>query len=113
MAKKPIAPEEDGTTTVPGADILPEGQATSPPIAENDQPPEVNAEEAVILEEEGKADLFEMGKLFPDPGEVVIPADLTEQLLTEKNGAEIAAAKEAEAASTEKPAPEAGQGDTR
>lgn len=34
--------------------------------------------------EEGKHAPFKMGELFHNPGEVVIPADLTEQLLSEK-----------------------------
>lgn len=117
MAKKPKVPEQDGIAAIPGVDILPEGQQaeqpTAPPFEADTQPPEVTAEEAVILEEAGKAALFEMGELFPDPGEVVIPADLTEQLLAEEKGSKIAAAREAEAAAAKVPAPEVEQEDTR
>ena len=117
MARKPKVPEQDGITAVPGADILPEGQQaeqpTAPPFEADTRPPEVTAEEAAILEEEGKAALSEMGELFPDPGEVVIPADLTEQLLAEEKDSKIAAAREAEAAAAKVPAPEVEQEDTR
>ena len=63
----------------------------APPAEADTQLPEVAAKEATILEED-KAAAFEMGELFPNPGEVVIPADLTEQVLAEKNGSKIAAA---------------------
>ena len=116
MARKPKAPEQDNMPAVTDADILPEsqppGRTEAPPFEVDKQPLDLTLEEEVTLEQEGKAALFETGELFPEPGEIVIPADLTEQLLSEKNGAKIAAAKEAEAAAAETPAPE-GQEDTR
>ena len=77
MAKKDKAPEQNSAPAVTSdTDITTEGQHIKPPEA----PP------------------FEVDALPPDMGEVVIPAEITEQLIAEKNGGKIAAAKEAEAA---------------
>lgn len=71
MAKTRAAPTQDSAIT-PEADIVTEVQQTEqadfPPMDMDAPIPEMTAEEAVILEQEGKAALFEMGELFPDSG---------------------------------------------
>ncbi|MEA4994011.1 MAG: hypothetical protein VB060_09305 [Oscillibacter sp.] len=75
MAKKNKAPEQDSAPAVIlDADIVTGGQQTgqpeAPPFDTDTQPPEMTAEEADILTQEGEAALVEMGESLPDPGEV-------------------------------------------
>jgi len=117
MAKKPKALEQDNPVTAPDVDILPEEQqpeqTQAPSFAVDNQPPEMTAEETVILEDEGKAALLEMGEELPDVGEAAeIFPDISEEVQSPEPIYSEAFKVAQEAASAETPAPEE-QEDTR
>lgn len=88
MAKTRAEPTQDGAVSL-DADIKAEVQQPEqpdiPPVEADAPSPQMAAEEAVILEQEGKATLFEMGELFADPGAT---ADIAPEIVDEAAQAE-------------------------
>ena len=86
--KQPTDPEEH---------ITPE--AAAPDMPGPAPAPDLTVGEAVTLEHEGKAALFEMGEALPDPGDVVVPFEKIDELIKERNtAAREAVEREEEAA---------------
>ena len=71
--------------TGPEEHITPE--AAAPDMPGPAPGPDLTAGEAVTLEHEGKAALFEMGEALPDPGDVVVPFEKIDELIKERNAA--------------------------
>lgn len=103
MAKKPKVPEQDNPVTAPDTDILPESQQSeqtvAPPFEPDTQPPEVAAEDMAAISEEAKA--------------VDIAPNISEEVQPPEPISFEAFKAAQEAATSEMPAPEEEQEDTR
>lgn len=67
-----------------------EGEAVTPETAGPDMSgpePALTTSEAVMLEHEGQAALFEMGEFLPDPGDVVVPFETIDELMADRRAA--------------------------
>ncbi len=94
--KQPTGPEEQaGAVAQDAPPGMTTGEQTEMPGMDGPAPA-LTVDEALMLEQEGQAALYEMGEALPDPGEVVVDFTKINDLMAERRAAERATVEEQE-----------------